>query len=172
MSKALQNFPPSSGAMTLIQTVNTGGSTSTISFAAIPQYNAYMVVFNAINSVSGSNANNTIQFNGDTGAHYEYETWTATTNVVASSQTTGATSMPINTTNDTAPLGYPFSMAWIGNVSSPRHTMLTQGFFGASDCTNGSWNPGSTGFITSMLITSGSGNFQAGGYVSLYGISS
>ena len=162
--------------MKLIQTQTIGTATASLTFSAIPgtPYTDLVLVIAAANSTGTSMK---LQFNSDTGANYANKALVGTGSAVSSSigsssyvgiyyvssnavdtaNTFGSTSIYIpNYTSATA------KTVLVDSVEENNGTTAGQGI------NAGSWS--GTSAITSVVVTSTSGNLVAGSVLSLYGI--
>lgn len=170
-------------AAQLISSTTLGAGAATVTFSSIPGVYSSLLLTGLGNlSGTGNMVDCTVRFNGDNGSNYTYASWDATQAALnpAGSFANAATVM-----------NWAFGMAGTsfgGNQSSGflitipgysntthRKILLNHGNWCADNGTNmnakvrfGFWQ--STTAITTILLTSGSGNFATGTHFGLYGL--
>jgi hypothetical protein len=164
-----------SGALTRIAQQILGSAAASVTFSSIPAtYTDLLVVCMALD---GGTAEATIQFNGDTAAHYSDQMSLINNTFNSASNNFGLTGLPAGLFPGTG-AGPGLSRIHIFSYAKTTFQkgllLETGGVFGNS---NGSaqWTQStglwaSTAAINSLTITAGNGNFQVGSVFTVYGI--
>lgn len=165
----------------LIQEVVTSGSQASVTFSSISSsYRDLLIIVRGRGTNASTNVQARIQFNGDTGANYQFENTNWTSTVGSATQSTGQTFLQMASQLP----GASATANYCGNASMRvfdyRGTTFYKSIFsegGASLGTGAStqqvglyggiWS--STAAITSILVSLNAGNFVDNSVVSLYG---
>jgi hypothetical protein len=171
-----------SGAMVPLFTIGPlTTAQATIAFASIPQtgFRNLRLVISGRGTVAANNVTIGVQFNGDTGANYDY-----TTSNFAASSSSGGAQATAATSAQIAWLAAASSSAGISSgadvlIRNYRGTDLHKEFSGVGSLKYSTTpllgNPMFAGFwrstaaINSIVLTPSSGNFDVGTYACLYG---
>lgn len=172
-----------SGGQVLINEVVTSGSQANVTFSSIAAtYRDLLVVVRGRGTASATAVNVLLQFNGDTGANYDYEDWHAVSTTAAGAQTVGATSafigllMGATATANRASVSRAYISDYRGTtfdkpiLSSGTDNTGTATFTQGSYVPTATWRPSTPVAITSVKVFLSSGNFVDNSVVSLYGL--
>lgn len=167
------------GAYTKLSETILGSASSSVTFSGISgSYRNLYVTIMARSSASPTTVN--VQFNGDTGSNYSFQgMFSQNTSTPGSYSAASGTSFGMNSIpGSAAPAGQAGSIVfYVLNYAGTTFwkNVIANGYRsdGSSvfqiDTAGGSWH--NTAALTSITLTSGSGNFIAGSVFTLYGIS-
>lgn len=169
------------GGWELIERYTGNGSTGTKTFSAVPQtYSNLKIVFYGRSSASSIAENVQLQFNGDTGANYDWQAVSGNGSTAGAAQSIGGTNIFLG---DVAGATATTGAVGIGDAIIPRYadtifdkscTGTGQSKFGTSGTSfrartvGGHWR--STSAITSLTVSLSAGNFVTGTVVELWGM--
>jgi hypothetical protein len=154
-----------------------GSATASVTFSSIPStYTDLVVVCAVFNSADG--AGTEFQFNSDTGTNYSNTFLEGSGSTATSSRESNQSSIQMSFNvggNSTNPC------ITVANIQNYSNSTTNKTLLGRWNSASGGTYPGTsaavglwrnTSAITSVLIRTGSGNFNTGSTFSLYGIAS
>ena len=179
-----------SALVTINETTLAGSTTNAVSWSAIPQtYEHLLVVVQArLTETTALTDDITLQFNGDTGAHYSYVE-TASANIsgtlaapasASGYAVAGIPAFRVAASQGGAPANSGGGFAVIPNFNSAVFNKQVYSQSGAGNGTSamvdqrirtGFWNPSAQAAVTALTLTAPSGSyFLAGSEFCLYGL--
>jgi hypothetical protein len=168
---------PSSGAVTLIETITVAADGDQVDFLLIPATFQQLLIIGSLVG-NGSYADQTmgLQFSGVVAASYDGWYTLPSGGSVVSSAYTGATSILCGEVTGSADPQFPFSaeafVIWVPNYAAGKWLATMLG--ASSNYSRGYDFGGSLASMSASVVTEvrieTAGGFQAGGEVSLYGI--
>ncbi len=173
---ASQNYPRITNSYESIATVTLGSAQSTVTFSSIPSTYKHLQI-RCISKNTSADYTIRAQFNGDTGSNYSQHGLTGNGSSTSVYATAPDTNVPFGVSAGTATSVFNAAVIDILDASSTTKYKTTRALFGwdangsgSVGLLSGSWR--STSAITSIVLSSFTGNFAQHSTYALYGIKS
>lgn len=167
----IATYPVSvAGSMTLIQKQVASGSAESITFSAIPQGYTHLLLIDDAN-ITDTAQTYSINFNGDSGAHYSWAFTLNNAGTVTGNFTGAQTSGNIGAICSQG--GHKITIMGYANATNPKAYIAESLAFDGSTSVlqqevSGVWSQ--TAAITSITLSNTGANFNASSTFSLYGL--